>query len=106
MGLSIKTRAKDLWANTPLFTESMWKQHPESYGQPPYQHSSSYTSYLEQLTEEKSDFDKILEALHESERCVQNMKDLQCLKIFKTTIHTPFFKSHHNKKNLLTLKRE
>jgi len=40
--------------------------------------------------------DKILEALHESERQVQNMKDSNPVKNFKSKIFTLFFKFHNN----------
>jgi len=38
---------------TPFFIESMGIQLLELYDQPSYQHSASYTSYLEQPIDEK-----------------------------------------------------
>jgi len=52
---------------------------PESYGQPPYQHSA-YTPCQDCSIEEKSDFDKILEVV---ERRIKKLKDSQSHQNFK-----------------------
>jgi len=52
----------------------------------------------------KSENNKILELLHESEQQLQQTQVSH--KIPKSKIPTPFFKSYNNKKNRLTWKRE
>ena len=55
-----------LESSSPL-SQSQWGYtYPESYYQPPYQHSASYTRYQDQPIEEKSDLEKSMEALCEA----------------------------------------
>ena len=60
-------------SNHPHSLPSQWGYNsPESFYQPPYQHSALYTPYQDHSIEEKSEFDKILEVI---ERRIQNLKD-------------------------------
>ena len=91
---------KQNWNNHLYFLLSQWEYNsPESSGQPPYQHSASYTSLQDHSIEEKSDFDKILKVV---ERRLKKMEDSRSHQNFQIQVYTQFVKSHHNKKNLWT----
>jgi len=91
------------WNNHQHSSSSQWGYNsPKSYGQPPNQHSALYATFLEQSIEDKSKLKKSLEALNESEQQIQKLMDSSSHTIFKSNILTLFFKSHRNKKNLLT----
>jgi len=65
------------WNNHLHSSSSQWRYtSPESYCDPHFQHSASYTPCQEQSIEEKSKLTKSLEALLESQRQFQNMTDL------------------------------
>ena len=73
-----------------------------TYYQQPDQHSASYTQYQDKPIEEKSSLEKSFEVFLSPHDNSKSQRIQYSQKIPKSKIFTPFAKSYHNKKNLLT----
>jgi len=85
--------------NSPPYESNCQSLYPQSFP-----NFTSYTSFLEQLIEEKSELEKSLEALQESDRQFQNILDSHFTQNFQDS-HSPFPVPFQQIEQLVDLKK-